>query len=59
MPTIHREVVDHMMENDFSVNGWGEVLEIKRGYSKIKMTVRKEMVNGFGIVHGGIPVFIG
>jgi acyl-CoA thioesterase len=32
-----------------------EVIEIKEGYSKIQMTIRKEMVNGFGIVHGGIP----
>ena len=31
-----------------------ELLEIKEGYSKIKMAVRKEMINGFGIVHGGI-----
>jgi acyl-CoA thioesterase len=56
MPTIHQDVVDHMMENDFFSQWLGiEVLEIKEGYSKIKMTARKEMVNGFGIVHGGIP----
>lgn len=56
MPTIHQEVVDHMMENDFFSQWLGiEVLEIKEGYSRIKMIVRKEMVNGFGIVHGGIP----
>jgi acyl-CoA thioesterase len=56
MSSIHKEVVDHMMENDFFSQWMGvEVLEVKEGYSKIKMTVRKEMVNGFGIVHGGIP----
>lgn len=56
MPTIHKDVVDHMMENDFFSQWLGiEVLEIKEGYSRIKMTVRVEMVNGFGIVHGGIP----
>lgn len=50
------EIVNHMMENDFFSQWLGiEVLEIREGYSKIKMTVRKEMVNGFGIVHGGIP----
>jgi acyl-CoA thioesterase len=32
-----------------------KVLDIKEGYSKIQMTIRKEMVNGFGIVHGGLP----
>ena len=49
-------VVSHMMENDFFSQWMGvEVLEVKEGYSKIKMIIRKEMVNGFGIVHGGIP----
>ena len=56
MATIHEEVVKHMMENDYFSQWMGiEVLEIKEGYSRIKMTVRNEMVNGFGIVHGGIP----
>lgn len=55
-PVNPGSVVSHMMENDFFSQWLGiEVLEIKEGYSKIKMTVRKEMVNGFGIVHGGIP----
>ncbi len=50
-----QEVVAHMMQNDQFSQWLGiEVLEIKEGYSKIKMTIRKEMVNGFGIVHGGI-----
>ena len=56
MSTIHQEVVNHMMENDFFSQCMDvEVIEVKEGYSKIKMTIRKEMVNGFGIVHGGIP----
>lgn len=49
------QVVSHMMEHDLFSQWLGiEIMEIKEGYSKIKMTVRKEMVNGFGIVHGGI-----
>lgn len=49
------KVVNHLIENDLFSKWLGiEVLEIKEGYSKIKMTIRKEMVNGFGIVHGGI-----
>src|SRR5687767_15477273 len=49
-------VVSHMMENDFFSQWMGvEVIEVKEGYSKIRMTIRKEMVNGFGIIHGGIP----
>ena len=48
-------VVTHMMKNDFFSQWLGiEVLEIKEGTSKIKMTVREDMINGFGIVHGGI-----
>ncbi len=54
MPTS-TEVVAHMMQHDLFSQWLGiEVLEIKDGYSKIKMSVRKEMINGFGIVHGGI-----
>ena len=56
MDSIHEQVVSHMMENDFFSQWMGvEVLEVKAGYSRIKMTIRKEMVNGFGIVHGGLP----
>jgi acyl-CoA thioesterase len=50
-----KQVVAHMMQHDLFSQWLGiEVLEIKEGYSKIKMTVRKEMMNGLGIVHGGI-----
>jgi len=56
MAKIYEEVVNHMMENDFFSQWMGvNVLEVKEGYSKISMTIREEMVNGFGIVHGGIP----
>ena len=52
---LANEVVAHMMEHDLFSQWLGvELLEIKEGYSKIKMAVRKEMINGFGIVHGGI-----
>jgi acyl-CoA thioesterase len=54
--SIHQQVVDHMMDHDAFSQWMGiEVIEIKEGYSKIQMTIREEMVNGFGIVHGGIP----
>src|SRR5690606_28765941 len=50
-----KQVVDHMMKNDLFSQWLGiELLEIREGYSKIKMTVRPEMINGFGIVHGGV-----
>ncbi len=49
------QVVNHMMEKDLFSQWLGiEILEIREGYSKIKMKIRKEMQNGFGIVHGGV-----
>jgi acyl-CoA thioesterase len=49
------EVVDHMIEHDLFSKWLGiEVLEVRAGYSRIKMIVRDEMINGFGIVHGGV-----
>jgi len=52
---LAKKVVDHMMENDLFSQWLGiEVIDIKEGYSRIKMTVRPEMINGFGIVHGGV-----
>ena len=49
------KVVAHMLEHDLFSQWLGiSIIEIKEGYSKIKMTVRAEMINGFGIVHGGI-----
>lgn len=55
MTTTPRQVVAHMMEHDLFSQWLGiEVMDVGEGYSKIRMTVRKEMINGFGIVHGGI-----
>src|SRR5262245_11386804 len=52
---LAKDVVDHMMKHDLFSQWLGvEVLEIKEGYSRIRMTVREEMINGFGVVHGGI-----
>ena len=49
------EVVGKMMRDDLFSQWLGiEVLAAGAGYSKIKMKVRAEMINGFGIVHGGI-----
>lgn len=48
-------VIDHIMKTDAFSNWLGiSVIELKEGYSKIQMTVRPEMMNGLGIVHGGI-----
>ncbi|MFC4262840.1 hydroxyphenylacetyl-CoA thioesterase PaaI [Ferruginibacter yonginensis] len=55
MTPTPNEVVTHMMQHDLFSQWLGiKVLDIKEGYSKISMTVRPEMINGLGIVHGGI-----
>jgi len=53
--TLAKKVVTRMMELDLFSQWMGvQVLDVKEGYSKIQMTLRKEMLNGFGIAHGGI-----
>ena len=52
---IANKVIAQVMQQDLFSQWLGiEVLEIKEGTSKIKMLVRAEMINGLGIVHGGI-----
>ena len=52
---LANKVVEKMMENDAFSQWMGlNVLEVREGYSKVRMTIRKEMLNGFGIVHGGL-----
>ncbi len=52
---LAQAVVDKMMRDDRFSQWLGiEVLSVREGYAKIRMTVREEMINGFGIVHGGV-----
>jgi len=52
---LAKDVVDQMMKDDLFSHWLGiQIVEIREGFSKIKMTVRSEMINGLGIVHGGI-----
>lgn len=54
------QVVDKMMKDDLFSQWLGiSVVEVREGYSRIKMTVRPEMINGFGIVHGGVAFSLG
>lgn len=49
------EVIQTMYERDWFSQWLGiEVIESSEGKSVLKMTVRNEMLNGFGIAHGGI-----
>ena len=52
---LARSIYDKMMEKDHCTKWLGVTLiSIKEGYCKLQMTVRKEMLNGHGILHGGI-----
>ncbi|MBS1563962.1 MAG: hotdog fold thioesterase [Bacteroidetes bacterium] len=49
------KIIDRMMEKDYFSQWLGiERLEEREGFCKLRMTVRKEMCNGFEIAHGGI-----
>ena len=50
-----KEYVDIMLKNDRFSRWLGlEIMEIRDGYCQLKMAIKKPMLNGFGIVHGGI-----
>lgn len=52
---LAEKIVDTMMAKDWFSQWMGiEVVERSPGHSVIRMTVRKEMLNGFGIMHGGL-----
>ena len=52
---LAQQVVAHMMKEDRFSQWLGiEVLEVRVGYSRIRMTLREEMVNGFSVIHGGL-----
>lgn len=54
MNKAEKIVAAMMAEDSFSKWLGVEVLEVKDGFAKIKMTVRGEMLNGHGVTHGGI-----
>lgn len=44
-----------MLDNDEFSKWLGiELIDIRDGYCKLKMSIRNDMTNGFGIAHGGI-----
>jgi len=50
-----KEIIERMMENDSYSKWLGiKLVDIKKGYCKLKMHVTQEMTNGFFIAHGGI-----
>jgi acyl-CoA thioesterase len=53
---LAQDVVFSMMREDLYSQWLGiEIIDIKPRFAKIRMVIRDEMVNGFGVCHGGIP----
>ncbi len=53
--SLAKEVVAKMMQHDAFSQWLGiTVISTGEGYAKIQMTLRDDMLNGFGVVHGGI-----
>jgi acyl-CoA thioesterase len=49
------KIIDEMISKDLFSRWLGvERLEEHEGFCKLRMTIREEMCNGFGIAHGGI-----
>ena len=49
------EIANKMYEQDAFSQWLGiDIEDVTEGYCKLKMSVRKEMLNGFQIAHGGI-----
>ena len=54
-PIAPEQIVTFMLQHDLYSQWLGiSLITCKVGYCKIKMTVRPEMINGLGIIHGGI-----
>jgi acyl-CoA thioesterase len=48
-------IVEEMMQHDAFSKWLGiEILSVEAGKCALRMTIRPEMLNGFGIAHGGI-----
>lgn len=53
--TMARNVVDKMMRDDLFSQWLGvQVIEVREGYAKVQLQLREEMINGLGVIHGGI-----
>src|SRR5690348_10801925 len=52
---LAERVAHEMLSNEGTGPAWGIAIEEARlGYARLSMKVRAEMLNGHGIVHGGI-----
>jgi acyl-CoA thioesterase len=52
---LARRVAEHMLGQEGTGPAWGIAIEeVREGFARIAMTVRADMLNGHGIVHGGM-----
>jgi len=52
---VAAETARQMWEADAASRAMGmELVAVRPGYAKLSMTVRADMLNGFGIMHGGL-----
>jgi len=52
---LAREVAQHMLSHEGTGPAWGvRIEEARAGYARLSMQVRGDMLNGHGIVHGGM-----
>ncbi|GAA3303927.1 MULTISPECIES: hydroxyphenylacetyl-CoA thioesterase PaaI [Glutamicibacter] len=52
---VENSVPHAILHNDYATQWMGiEVVEVSDGHAVITMTLRQEMLNGFGIGHGGM-----
>ena len=50
-----RKIINKMFDQDAFSQWLGiEIIDVSEGFCQLKMIVRKEMMNGFQIAHGGI-----
>ena len=50
-----RKIINKMFDQDSFSQWLGiEIIDVSEGFCQLKMIVRKEMLNGFQIAHGGI-----
>ena len=49
------QVVDKMLADDAFSRWLGiRLVAVREGYAKIELTLRADMLNGFGVIHGGV-----
>jgi len=53
--TLARKIADHLRGQEGTSAAWNiEIEDAREGYARIAMVVRKDMLNGHAICHGGM-----